>query len=81
MPLLDAAGLARAARKWMAENDQPVSVTKDDIRAAIAAIDAQRDADWSRVNAAIALPTRTALTRKQKARMLAVCIEEAFRLE
>lgn len=81
MALLDAAGLARATKRWMQENEQTVSIPKADIRAAIEAIDVQRDGDWSRINNAVPAGARAALTRKQKARMLAICIEEAFKLE
>ena len=63
---------------WSSERAQLAGVTKSDLRAAINAIDAWADANAVAFNSAIPLPARTALTAKQKARLLLLVVRRRY---
>ncbi len=81
MAALDEANRARAWAEFMREESadrQPVALTKDDLRAAFNSIDAWADASAGNINAALPLPARTALTVRQKAKLLAMVLQRRF---
>ena len=81
MAVLTAAERADEWAKFMrAESDErnPISITKADLRAALDAADAWADANAAAYNSALPLPARTALTARQKARLLMFVIRRRF---
>lgn len=75
MAVLDAAGLAKVYADFVHNLNQRVGgetigIVRQDLRDAVAAIDAWADANAASFNTAIPQPARGALTTKQKARLL-----------
>lgn len=64
--------------EWMRVNRENVAVTKQNLRAALDAIDAWVDANAASLNAAIPQPARAGLTAQQKARLLTMVIQRRF---
>lgn len=64
---------------YMRQNDDPIGVTKPDLRAAGDALDAFFDANMIAINQAIPQPARSGLTARQKARLLMAVIAARFR--
>jgi hypothetical protein len=60
--------------------DNPGTVTKDDLRAAVDATDDWVDANSSSFNSALPVAARTALSARQKAYLLAYVVEKRWRL-
>lgn len=56
------------------------TLTKPDIRAAVAAADAWADANSASFNAAIPQPARSVLTTRQKARLLEAVIRRRYEI-
>lgn len=63
---------------WMRVNEENVSIVKDDLRAAVNALDQWLSDNDAAANTAIPEPARTALTKAQKARILVLLIERRF---
>jgi hypothetical protein len=57
---------------------EALALTKADLQAAVDAIDAWADANAASFNSAIPLPARTALTTRQKARLLALVLQRRY---
>lgn len=57
---------------------EALALTKADLQAAVDASDAWADANAASFNSAIPLPARTALTARQKARLLALVLQRRF---
>jgi hypothetical protein len=68
---------ARYMSDLSSEGD-PLPLLKAELRAAVDAIDGWVDDNAAAFNAAIPLPARTALTARQKARLLAFVIRRRF---
>jgi hypothetical protein len=66
--------------EWMRVNDQPVSITKAELRAAFDALDSFLETNAAAINNAIPQPARGALTVRQKAWVLARVIEQRFKV-
>jgi hypothetical protein len=64
--------------KWMQDNTEGVTITKQDVRAAVDAVDAWVDANQTSYNNAIPQPARGALTTDQKARILMEVVTRRF---
>lgn len=69
---------ARIQSDWSSEREQVAGVTKADIRAAINALDDFMNANAAVINTAIPQPARSALTARQKARLLVYVIRRRF---
>jgi len=57
---------------------QSMSLTKADLRAAFDAIDSWVDGQAATINAAIPQPARTALTTRQKAKLMAMVLQKRY---
>jgi hypothetical protein len=57
---------------------ETVTIVRADLRAAVSAADAWADANAAAFNAALPLPARTALTARQKARILMAVIKRRY---
>lgn len=68
---------ARAMRD-MSDVREALGVNKPELRAALDAIDGWVEANAASFNAAIPLPARTALSAKQKARLLMLVLQRRF---
>jgi hypothetical protein len=66
--------------EWMRINDEPVSITKADLRAAFNALDGWLETNKSAINSAIPQPARGELSARQKAWILARVIEQRFKV-
>jgi len=66
--------------EWMRINDEPVGITKADLRAAFNALDDFFEANKIAVNNAIPLPARSTLSARQKAWILARVIDQRFKV-
>lgn len=67
--------------EFMAElsaSREPVSIDKNDLRAALNAIDAWIDSNAASLNSAIPQPARSGLTASQKARLLVHVVRKRF---
>lgn len=64
--------------RWMREDGHAQGITKAEGRAAVDAIDQWVEDNTTSFNNAIPLPARTALTAKQKARLLLRVVERRF---
>lgn len=64
--------------EWMRLNRESISVTKQDLRAALDAIDDWIDAQTASFNAAIPLPARTELSAAQKSRLFSMLLAKRF---
>lgn len=83
MALLNAADLAVVYATFVADLNatngaESIACNRPDVKAAIAAADAWADANAASYNAALPLPARTALTARQKARLLRYVIQRRF---
>lgn len=77
------AALSDAARReiwarFMRENDEVVSITKAELRAAFDAIDDWQQSNAATINAAIPQPARGALSPAQKARIFTLIAEQRY---
>jgi hypothetical protein len=66
--------------EWMRVNNEPVSVTKADLRAAFNALDDFLETNKTAINNAIPQPARGELSARQKAWILARVIEQRFKV-
>lgn len=66
----DRAALWSEFMSEVSQNRESVDLVKADLRAAVDAIDSWVDDNQASFNSALPLPARTALTAKQKARLL-----------
>lgn len=82
MAVLDETNRAQAWGEFMREESaerQPVTaMTKADLRAAFNAADNWADANSASYNTALPLPARTALTARQKAKLLAMVLQRRY---
>ena len=62
----------------LSSDREPIAVNKNDLRAAVDAIDTWISANAASVNRAIPLRTRTGLTPKQKARLFMAVARRRF---
>jgi len=63
---------------WMRENNESISITKVDLRAAINAIDDWVNTNAAAFNTAIPQPARGVLSARQKARLLTAVVVKRF---
>jgi len=68
----------RDMMRGLRPGDEPVAITKPQLRAVIEAIDAWLDANAASANAAIPTPQRSLLTAKQKALILMAVITARY---
>ena len=80
MAVLSSENRAEIHAEWMRLNDEAISITKADLRAAVDALDAFLEANAVAVNNAIPQPARGALSQRQKAWILARVIERRFKV-
>lgn len=64
--------------EWMRENRATVGITKDELKAAMDAVDDWVDANTASFNTAIPQPARGALTSTQKAHILMMVVRKRF---
>ncbi len=79
--LLDAdrRGLWQKFMADLSERREPIgALTKQDLRAAVDAVDQWVDDNKASLNAAIPLPARTALTAAQRAELLVYVVRQRF---
>jgi hypothetical protein len=74
----DRAVLWAEAMRLMSDAREPCGITKQDLRAALNAIDAWVDANAGAFNTAIPQPARSSLTTAQKARLLMIVVRRRF---
>jgi len=78
MPPLNSARRREVWAEWMRKNLEEITINKNDLRAALDAIDTWVNTNKTSFNAAIPLPARTSLSADQKARLLLMVVEERF---
>lgn len=64
--------------EFMRRNDEPTSITKQELRAAVDALDAFFDSNAATINAAIPQPARGSLSASQKAFILSLLLERRY---
>ena len=64
--------------RFMRDNREPLDVEKDDLRDVVDALDGYMNTNAAVINAAIPLPGRSSLTTAQKARLLALVVEQRY---
>lgn len=64
--------------RLMSDERESCSITKTDLRAALNAVDDWVDANAAAFNSAIPQPARSALSARQKARLLAYVVRRRF---
>ena len=70
---------ARAAFNILNGNERnPISITKAELAAAVAALDSYFDANVTAINNSIPLPARTALSARQKALLVTAVIRKRY---
>ena len=62
----------------LSRDGQTVAITKDDLRAAVDALDTWLDTNAATINTAIPQPARGALTTAQKARLLMFVVRARY---
>jgi ATP/maltotriose-dependent transcriptional regulator MalT len=80
MAVLSSENRAEIHAEWMRLNDEAISITKADLRAAVDALDNFLESNAAAVNNAIPQPARGALSARQKAWILALVIERRFKV-
>ena len=80
MAALSSENRAEIHAEWMRLNDESISITKADLRAAVDALDNFLESNAAAVNNAIPQPARGALSARQKAWILALVIERRFKV-
>jgi hypothetical protein len=80
MAVLSSENRAAIHAEWLRLNDEAISITKADLRAAVDALDAFLETNAAAVNNAIPQPARGALSARQKAWILARVIERRFKV-
>lgn len=81
MAVLDETNRAQAWAEFMREEStsgNAMGLTKADLRAALDAADAWADANSASYNTAIPQPARSALTARQKAKLLAMVLAKRY---
>lgn len=80
MGVLTVEQIAAARAEWMRNwpRNEPAPLNKPDLLAAFVALDAWLDANAAAANLAIPQPARSALTAKQKARLLKAVISARY---
>lgn len=78
MAVLSDAEREFAWRKFMDDNLETITITKQDLRTAVNDIDQWVDDNASSFNTAISQPARAALTATQKAFLLVKVVERRF---
>jgi hypothetical protein len=80
MAALSAPDVARVRQAFTREvnGGESMAATRPDLLAAIEALDAWLDGNAATVNAALPQPARTALTNRQKARLLSAVVRRRF---
>ena len=75
-----AAAWANLMRRWSA-NGETIGVTKDDLRAAVNALDDYLDTNAAAINSALPIAARTNLTVAQKALLLQYVVARRYLME
>lgn len=81
MAVLDETNRAQVWAEFMRDESteqQPVAMTKDDLRAALNAADGWADAMAANFNTALPVQARTSFTARQKAKLLAMVLQRRF---
>lgn len=78
MAILSDADRREAWARWMRENQEEIGILKADLRAAVNAADQWVEDNQASYNSAIPQPARSAMTDKQKARLLFYVVDKRF---
>lgn len=78
MAILSDADRREAWARWMRENQEEIGIPKADLRAAVNAADQWVEDNQASYNSAIPQPARSAMTDKQKARLLFYVVDKRF---
>ena len=78
LPTSDRVKINTGLQNEASSTHEALALTKADLQAAVDAIDAWADANAASFNSALPLPARTALSARQKARLLALVLQRRF---